>query len=64
MKSYQEYESFKIPQIRILIYDISLICTKYGAFTVIGATVLKDCMYPLDQGYAMQSVGYDSIETC
>ena len=29
-------------------YDIDLICTKFGAFTIIGAIVPKDYTYSLD----------------
>ena len=30
------------------LYDTSLICTKFGAFTIIGMIVQKDCTYPPD----------------
>ena len=38
-------------------HDISLICTKFGAFTVNGVSVLKDSTYPSDYIFEMASLG-------
>ena len=44
----QKYETFNAPNSIIDLCDITLIYIKFGAFTIIGVIVPKDCTYPED----------------
>ena len=47
-KSAKIWKFQNVPNRMIDLYDISLICIKFGAFTIIDAIVPKDCTYPPD----------------